>query len=192
MPRLKNIQHEEFARRYVVNGGIGAEAYRHASKVLGRKWTHPVTPRVMAFQFLQRPKIIKRIDELRNTMAKKADITVDKILTDFQEALAMAKERGQPNEIVTAAKAQAELVGLWKQRIETGSVADYESMESVDEILAKVESDMGLEAAQRLASALGVTWPKGEASQVQQTPPEASTEAEMPLADLKTPTDALN
>jgi len=125
-------------------------------------------------------------------MAKKADITVDKILTDFQEALAMAKERGQPNEIVTAAKAQAELVGLWKQRIETGSVADYESMESVDEILAKVESDMGLEAAQRLASALGVTWPKGEASQVQQTPPEASTEAEMPLADLKTPTDALN
>jgi len=154
---LKNPRHEKFAREYVKTG-IGAEAYR---RVYPR--AHPIsTARVCASQLLTRPNIAKRTGELRRAMAKRADITEDKILTDYQEALALAKKQEKPDSMVNAATAQAKLVGLLKDRIETKNVDDFENMESTSEILQAVSDRAGPEAALALSNAFGVVKsPKG-------------------------------
>ncbi len=95
MPVLKNPRHEKFAREYVKTG-VGAEAYR---RVYPR--AHPIsTARVCASQLLTKPNIARRTAELRRALAKRADITEDKILTDYEEAIQLAKAQARPNAIV--------------------------------------------------------------------------------------------
>jgi hypothetical protein len=148
---LKNPRHEKFAREYVKTG-IGAEAYR---RVYPR--ANPVsTARVCASQLLTKPNIARRTIELKQAMAKRAHITEDKILTDYEEALQLAKAQAKPNAIIKAATAQAKLVGLLKDRIETKNVKDFEEMESIEDILQKVADEAGTEAAAALAKAFGL------------------------------------
>ena len=152
MPILKNPRHEKFAREYVKTG-IGAEAYR---RVYPR--AHPIsTARVCASQLLTKPNIASRTVELRQAIAKRADITEDRILTDYQDALALAKKQEKPDSIVNAATAQAKLVGLLRDRIETKTVNDFENMESIDDILQAVTDQAGPEAAAALANGI---WPR--------------------------------
>ena len=151
MPILKNPRHEKFAREYVKTG-VGAEAYRRAYPR-----AHPIsTARVCASQLLTKPNIARRTAELRQAIAKRADITEDKILTDYEEALQLAKAQAKPNAIVNAAMAQAKLVGLLRDRIETKNVNEFENMESIDDILQKVANEAGTEAAAALAKAFGL------------------------------------
>ena len=148
---LKNPRHEKFAREYVKTG-VGAEAYR---RVYPR--AHPIsTARVCASQLLTKPNIARRTAELRQAIAKRANITEDKILTDCEEALQLAKAQAKPNAIVNAAMAQAKLVGLLRDRIETKNVNEFEHMESIDDILQKVANEAGTEAAAALAKAFGL------------------------------------
>ena len=148
---LKSPRHEKFAREYVKTG-IGAEAYR---RVYPR--ANPVsTARVCASQLLTKPNIARRAVELKQAMAKRAHITEDKILTDYEEALQLAKAQAKPNAIIKAATAQAKLVGLLKDRIETKNVNDFENLKSIDDILQKVADEVGPEAAAALAKAFGL------------------------------------
>jgi phage terminase small subunit len=151
MTILKNPRHEKFAREYVKTG-IGAEAYRRAYPR-----AHPIsTARVCASQLLTKPNIVSRTAELRQAMAKRADITEDKILTDYQDALDLAKTQEKPDSIVNAATAQAKLVGLYKDRIETSNVDDIEKMDKISDILQAVADRAGPEAASALAKAFGL------------------------------------
>src|SRR6188508_220773 len=104
MPILKNPRHEQFAREYVKTG-VGAEAYR---RVYPR--AHPIsTARVCASQLLTKPNVASRTAEPRQAMAKRAEITEDKILTDYEDALKLAKAQEKPDSIVNVATAQAKL-----------------------------------------------------------------------------------
>ena len=93
-------------------------------------------------------------------MAKRADITEDKILTDYQVALDLAKTQEKPDSVVNAATAQAKLVGLLRDRTEVGKPGDFEQLESVSEILEKVSQEAGPEAASALAAAMGIDKPR--------------------------------
>ena len=148
---LKNPRHEKFAREYVKTG-IGAEAYR---RVYPR--AHPIsTARVCASQLLTKPNIVRRTVELRQALAKRADITEDKVLTDLEEALQLGKAQAKPKAIINAAMAQAKLVGLLRDRVETKNVNDFEDMDSIDDILQKVADEAGPEVAAALAKAFGL------------------------------------
>ena len=153
MPILKNPRHEHFAREYVKTG-VGAEAYR---RVYPR--VKPLeTAKRNAYRLRTYAHVDQRIQELRQDMAKRADITEDKILTDYQEALALAKEQQKPDSMVNAATAQAKLVGLLRDRVETGSAGDFDKMESIEEILQAVEASAGPEAAAALTKAFGLDY----------------------------------
>jgi hypothetical protein len=150
MPILKNPRHEKFAREYV-KIGIGAEAYRRAYPR-----AHPIsTARVSASQLLTKPNIASRTTELRQAIAKRADITEDKILTDYQAALDLAKTQEKPDSIVNAATAQAKLVGLYKDRI-VNEPNEIDQMENVSDILEHVAKEAGPEIASALAKAFGL------------------------------------
>lgn len=104
---------------------------------------------------------------------KKSDITVDKVLADYQHALDLAKVQNKPAEIVGAASAQAKLVGLLRDRVETGGVGDFGDVQSVADILEIVAKEAGPEAALSLAGIFGV----GPKKAVEDLIPEPPTDA---------------
>lgn len=158
MAELKHIRHEYFVREYLKCGGNGAEAYRRTARAYpwGSKWISDNDARVVACVILKRDDVKLRLQELRANMAKKADITMEKILTDYEEALNIAKAQAKPNEIVNAATAQAKLVGLLRDRVEHGDVGDFEGMDNLSDIIAKVGEEIGPDAALALSKILGV------------------------------------
>ena len=150
MPVLKRPKHEQFARNYVKHSNASL-AYREAYGVNYFK------VKSSAWNLLNyHPKVKARVEELRQQMAKRADITEDKILTDYQTALNLAVSKDDPNAIVNAATAQAKLVGLLRERVETGEVGDFDQMENISEVLEAVAAQSGPEAATALAKAFGV------------------------------------
>jgi hypothetical protein len=120
-------------------------------------------------------------------MAKKADITVDKILTDYQEALNLAKAQAKPADIVNAASAQAKLVGLLRDRQEVGAPGSFDQAQSLEDIVAAAEAEGGQEVGDALRKAFGLTGslppPK--------TDPEPS-QGESGFADFPPGSDAIN
>ena len=112
-------------------------------------------------------------------MARRADITEDKILTDYQEALDMAKGQLKPETIVSAATAQAKLVGLLKDRLETTNI-DVSAMENISDILAAVAAESGPEAALALSKAFKLEAPVG--------PPNE----ELTISDIEPESDSIN
>ena len=91
MPILNNPRHEQFAREYVKTG-IGAEAYRRVYPSVD-----PLeTAKRNAYRLRTYAHVDQRISELRRDMAKRADITEDKILSDYEEALRLAKAQQKP------------------------------------------------------------------------------------------------
>ena len=167
------IGQEKFAYAYVKHNGNGAEAALAAYGNSSRN-----AARVRSHRLLQKPHVKRKIEEIRTKMAKRSDITIEKILTDYQEALNIAKSQERASDMVAAATAQAKLVGLLRDRLETGQPGDFDHLDDISAIIEKVAAEVGPEAAQALLKALGYT------------------ELEMPeddmLADVKPASDALN
>lgn len=121
-------------------------------------------------------------------MAKRADITIEKILTDYQEALNLAKTRAQPNEIINAATAQAKLVGLLRDRVETGNVGEFDGMDNISDILEKVASEAGPDAAKALMTAFGLS---GSPDSLKTDISDANEDT-ADLLDQPSPSDSVN
>lgn len=156
MPALKRLRHEMFAREYIRAGENATQAYLKTHEVFpGKPLVHYKSAQVVSSVILKRPEVKHRIRELRNIMAKKSDITLDKVLTDIEEAIVMAKAQAKPNDLVNAAVAQAKLVGLMRERVESGNVGDFDGIEDISEVLAKVAEEAGPEAALALSRAFG-------------------------------------
>lgn len=84
---------------------------------------------------------------------RRSDITFEKILSDYQLALDLAKQQEKPSEIVSAASAQAKLVGLIVDRRELGQAGDFDGLNDIEAIISKVREDVGNEAADAMARA---------------------------------------
>ncbi len=132
MPTLKNMRHERFIREYLKTDFNGAEAYRR------------VYPR-----------------EVQAAIIKRSDITVDRILTEYEEARKLAVQQEKPEAMLNASEKKAKLVGLLVDRREIGNAGDFEQMTDISQILAKVREDAGAEAADALAKAFGINLVSG-------------------------------
>lgn len=161
MPPLPDFRQELFVRELIKN--------RLQADTQGAAWlaSHPDVKnknvaRAAASRALKYPKVQARYQELLVKHMKKADISVEKILDDYQLALDMAKEQGKPSEIVMAAREQARLIGLLRERIEAGGVGDFDNVTDVGEILGVVEREAGKAAAIALAKAFNITHQEAE------------------------------
>ncbi len=134
----------------------------------------------LASRTLAKPHVRKRLIQLQERQMKKSEITVEKILSDYQYALELAKGQGKASDITAAATAQAKLVGLLRERVETGMVGDFGDDDSMSEILEKVAKEAGPEAAMKLASIFGLDTPKSQEIE------------ESELLTSKSPSDAVN
>jgi hypothetical protein len=86
-------------------------------------------------------------------MVKKIDITIEKIINDYQYALDLAKEQGRPAEIVSAATAQAKICDLLRERLK---IEQGDSPENISDIIQQVGEIVGVDAAAGLVKAFGL------------------------------------
>lgn len=114
---------------------------------------------------------------------KKSDISLDKCLTDLQVSWDMSKGQGKAGDMIAATMAQAKLVGLLRDRIETGTVGEFGDTNSISDILELVAKEAGPEAAMTLAAMFGLKVPISTATKNMQ-------EAQLFIADP--PSDAVN
>lgn len=180
---LANPRHELFIREYLKEmavGGTATAAYKKVYK--GCKGFNCAN--AAAWTLLHKPKIQSRIKEMRMDIKRKADISFEKILTDYQEALDMARSKESPAEMISAAREQAKLVGLLIDRKEVGSAGDFESMESISQILEAVALQAGPEAALALSQVFKLIPPVI----IKTAEPEES----QALFESESPSDAVN
>ena len=151
MPALKNMRHEWAAREYLKTGEY-SEAYRRIyprSKPRASAW-------VSASRLFRRDDVSRRVMELQEQAMKRSDITIEKILGDYQTALEMAKGLEKPGDVTNAATAQAKLVGLLIDRREVGGAGEYDNMASIEAVLTRVAETEGPKAAMAMAQAFGL------------------------------------
>lgn len=143
-------QQELFLREYI-RTGVQTEAYIAAYGGSVRN------AHMNSWRLLARPHVAHRYEQLTGKLMKRADITIEKILLDYQDALDMAKEQRRSADMTAAATAQAKLVGLLRERVEAGQVGDFDNVTNVSEILEMVAKEAGPAAALALAKAFNVT-----------------------------------
>jgi hypothetical protein len=132
---------------------------------------------------LRKPHVRKRFNELLERQMKKSDITVDKVLSDLQWSIDRGKADGKPSDVIAGANAQAKLVGLLRERVETGMVGDFGDTNSIADVLELVAKEAGPEAAMTLAAMFGLKVPDSNTSRKME-------EAALFIADP--PSDAVN
>ncbi len=180
---LRNPNHERFCREYIKLGN-GSAAYRKIWTVKDNKVSQACASRLR-----HKPYIKARIEEMQMEIRRKADISFEKILNDYQYALEMAKANQEPGNIIAAAREQARLVGLLVDRRESGQPGDFDQMENISEILEAVEKQAGPEAAMALAKAFGVIADATRDAVQIENAPAGDAEA---LIEAKPGSDAVN
>lgn len=180
---LPNPRHELFVREYLkemANGGTATAAYKKVYK--GCKGFNCAN--AGAHNLLKKPKIQSRIKEMRMDIKRKADISFEKILSDYQYALELAKAKEDPGNVISAAREQAKLCGLLIDRKEVGSAGEFDQMESISQILEAVAAQAGPEAALALSQAFKLIPPVV----IKTTEPEES----QALLESESPSEAVN
>jgi hypothetical protein len=158
MAALKNVRHEKFIREYVACDFNGAEAYRRVYPRHRRD-----IAKVSASRLLTSANLQRRLREIQAVIIKRADITVDRILTEYEDARQLAIAQEKPEAMLNASEKKAKLVGLLVDRREVGNVGDFEQMTDISQILEKVRQEAGVEAAEALAKAFGLNVNQNEA-----------------------------
>lgn len=176
-PVQTTIRQELFLRE-LMKTGVAAEAWRRVYRPKSS-----VGAKISASRTLKKPHVRRRYNELLERQMKKSDISVEKVLADYQHVIDEAKANGKLGEITAAATAQAKLVGLLRDKVEVGSVGDFQDVNSVADILEIVGKEIGEEAAMVLAAAFDIELPKAEVSDKQK-------ENKLLIADP--PSDAVN
>jgi len=155
-PSKTNHRQELVLREYLKTHN-GTEAYQTVYKNTSRK-----VAGVLASRLLKKPHVKRRLVQLWERQMKRSDISVDKVLTDLQWAIEFGKKHARPDQVIAGANAQAKLVGLLRERVETGHVGEFGDTTSIEGILEVVSKEAGPEAAMMLASMFGLKVPESE------------------------------
>jgi hypothetical protein len=114
MPKLKNPRHEHFIVTYHGNGHLAGEAYSvaypHVTKIESRD--------AAASRLLRMPAVIRRLAELQDGSAKRAEITVEAQLMKLERIRLKAEREKQYGVAQQCVVSQAKLAGIWVEKSE--------------------------------------------------------------------------
>ena len=102
MPVLKHARHERFAQE-IAKGTAQGIAYQ----IAGYKH-HDSNASALA----KHPDVIERISEIITLGARRAEVTVESICREFEEARCLAAQFKQPSSMVAATMGKAKVAGL--------------------------------------------------------------------------------
>jgi hypothetical protein len=128
MPALKNQRHEKFTLA-LFEGKSATEAYALA----GYRPCRQNAARLMSNDVIR-----QRLSELQGGAAKSAAITVQSIVDELDEAIAVAKNAKQATAMVSAAALKSKLAGLLIERVETGQPGSFDDLHSTAAIADRV------------------------------------------------------
>lgn len=166
MPGYVTHRNKLFLREYI-KIGVASEAWRRVYPEVSSD-----AARNCASKTLAKPHVRAYFGQLLERHMRKADITVEKVLDDYQYALDLAKEQHKSGDIVAAAQAQAKLVGLLRERHEHGNIGDFGDVTDIATVLELVAQQAGPEAALAISQAFGLNQDVDEAEQLlEATPP---------------------
>lgn len=114
---------ERFAQAFIECGENATLAYRQSYTVSAMK---PETVSRKAHDVANNGKVLARINELREQLAKRHNVTVDSLVAELDEArkTALGAETPQTSAAVAATMGKAKLMGLDKQVLEhTGAIS---------------------------------------------------------------------
>lgn len=124
---------ELFCLAYVETGNA-SEAYRRAYNTTNMA---EKTAQREGYNTLQKPQVQARIEELRNQVMDRHEITVDTLLLELEQARRLALETKKAAAAVTATMGKAKLLGLDKQIVEltgkNGAPIETQSTIKVDQ-----------------------------------------------------------
>lgn len=158
-PSQPTMRQKLFVMEYVKTRHDAAAAYL---KIYGDTCGSKKSASVRASVTLAKPHVKRFLHQQERRVVERRHITIDKILNDYQWALDEAKGSKRIAEVIAAAQAQAKLVGLLRERVETGQVGDFPDTSSIEAILETVAREAGPEAAMALASMFGLKVPQSQ------------------------------
>ncbi len=106
-------KNEKFCQN-IITGMSGTDAYRNAYNCQNTKDN---VIYVRACELLKKPEVAIRIDELRQAVAQKSQITALDLIEQLEEARQSAMEAGQSSAAVSAIMGKAKLLGLGAENI---------------------------------------------------------------------------
>ena len=163
MGKPLNPRQERFVSEYVKTG-IASRSYRLA----GYQNTTRESLDNAASRLLGHVGIKAAIRQKRRAMLKRSDITLEKLLSDAEDARKLALAEKQASAATGATQLQAKLVGLLVDRRETGQPGDFQGMSSADDVVAAVRAEMGEDAANALLALVGKLAPPPPAKPAQE------------------------
>jgi phage terminase small subunit len=128
MAPLSNARHEAFCLA-LFEGASADEAYVKAgySKNRGN-----------ASRLKANEVVLARLSELQAEAAASSKVTVESICRELDEAVAVAKTKGQAQAMVSVATLRAKLAGLMVERVEVGGPGDFDDCLSTAQIVDRV------------------------------------------------------
>jgi hypothetical protein len=150
---------ELFLRELLICKNNATEAWQRVYNTPSRASAQAISSKTLA-----KPHVKRRLNELRGTIMQKKDITLDKVLDDIQWAIDHGKANSKPADVIAGANSQAKLVGLLRERVETGGVGDF-SDNSLSDILQLVAKEAGPDAAMTLAAMFGLKVPESKTTE---------------------------
>jgi hypothetical protein len=139
MPVLRNARREKFAQE-IAKGKTATAAMAAAGYSDPRNST----------RLTKNDEIRRRIEELKERGAARAEVSIASVLGELEEARTFAKEKSNPSAMVSATMGKAKILGLIIDRREVGDVGAFDGW--TDEEL--------VEEATRRARALGIVGPR--------------------------------
>jgi hypothetical protein len=99
-----------------------------------------------------------RVLELQGNAARSTEVSIQSLIRELDDAIEVAKAKGQAQAMVSAAGMKAKLTGLMveKQELRVSGDDDFTEDMSCQEILDKVVAERGVEAAFYLAKAFAL------------------------------------
>ena len=132
MPILQNQRHEKFAQE-LATGKSATEAYCLAGFKPSRQ---------NAARLKTNDDINARVFELQQAAAKSCEISLESVCRELDQAIEVARAKGQAAPLVNAASLRARLGGLLVEKVELTQADSFENCESIEDISAKMLVDM--------------------------------------------------
>ncbi len=145
MARQLNVRQQRFVTEYM-RTGIAARAYRLA----GYQNSTRNALDSAASQLLRNIKIKRELKRRKREMLKRSDITIEKLLSDAEDARLLALRIDQPSAATGAATLQARLVGLLVDRKESGAPGEFAGLTSPEAVIEAIRLELGEDAARAL------------------------------------------
>jgi phage terminase small subunit len=147
MPILRNTRHEMFAQ-FLAQGKSATGAYVQAG------YKDSESARFRASRLRTNGNVQKRIDELKQKVAKKMEITQESLIAEAEEIRELAIRDKQYNAALGAVKEKGILSGKRVERTEAGEPGDFDTMNDLEAAQAIKKQREELDKLHKVAEGL--------------------------------------